>query len=248
MRDPAPRAACISCSACPLEPLCRPVQVGGFPPVAQVRLHVARGAPVEGPWPGASLYAVRVGALKETIDDGVGDPHVVRFLFPADVAGLRSLDPGDAPATRLTALEESELCAIAGYSARLRADLSVPVASRLRALLSRQVARADAHATLLARRDAAARVARFLLDLAGSAHDGDGEAGVLLRLPMGRRDLGDHLHLTVETTSRILGDFESRGWITRVRGGARLHRRHALEEAARGAQRRGASARAASRG
>ena len=55
-------------------------------------------------------------------------------------------------------------------------------------------------------------MAGFLLDLS-RRWEARGFAATHFRLPMGRRAIGQHLALTTETVSRVLSDFQARGWL-----------------------------------
>jgi CRP/FNR family nitrogen fixation transcriptional regulator len=67
----------------------------------------------------------------------------------------------------------------------------------------RSLARAQEHSQLLGRRDAAEKVAAFLLQWANPAPDGE-----VASLAMTRQDMADYLGLTIETVSRTLSRFE----------------------------------------
>ena len=70
------------------------------------------------------------------------------------------------------------------------------------------MAQAQAHALLLARRGAAEKVASFLLDWQARSNT----EGVI-HLAMSRQEIGDYLALTIETVSRSLSQFERDGLI-----------------------------------
>jgi CRP/FNR family transcriptional regulator, nitrogen fixation regulation protein len=83
---------------------------------------------------------------------------------------------------------------------------------------------AENHMLLLGRKSAMERVARFLLEM-----DRRLAIAGMLALPMGRRDIGDYLGLTLETVSRALSQLLSQGVIEL--SGARqmvLHNRRRL--------------------
>jgi CRP/FNR family transcriptional regulator len=193
-----------------MQPLCQPHD-GSQGSVVECRRRIEPGESVYATQvPRASLLALRAGSLRASMEDRVGGAHILRFIFPGEAAGLGALSPG-AGLVDLVALEAAEVCVIPVDRAQARANESPAIAGHLRNLLCAELARAQAHATQLARLDAAARVARYLLDHARE-HAARGLHGAL-PLPMGRRELGEHLNLTIESTSRILRDFHSRGWI-----------------------------------
>ncbi|HET7729021.1 MAG TPA: Crp/Fnr family transcriptional regulator [Usitatibacter sp.] len=225
---------CVQCSACSMYTLCNPREAPvDFQSPVECRRRIARGEAVYGTQaPRSSLFALRAGSLKATLPDAKGGTHILRFLFAGDAAGLHALN-GDTAPVELSAMEDSEVCVIPAYRAQVRATYSTAIAHRLWSLLSAELAQAQAHATMLARLDAAARVAQFLIDHArGSA--GRNAPGTVLPLPMSRRELGEHLNLTMESTSRILSDFQARGLVRLTRGGVELLQEDALAQQARG--------------
>lgn len=214
-----------------MHPLCHPRDApAGFQSPVECRRRVPRGESVYGAQaPRTSLLALRAGSVKACLPDRAGGAHIVRFLFGGDVAGLDALS-SKAAEIDLVALEDSEVCVLPGYRELMRADCS-GIASHLVDLLRIELRRAQAHATSLARLDAGARIALFLLDHAG-AHARFSTHGAL-PLPMSRRELGEHLNLTIESTSRILCDFQAQGCIHLARGAVELLRLDALAARAR---------------
>jgi CRP/FNR family transcriptional regulator len=72
------------------------------------------------------------------------------------------------------------------------------------------------HSILLARKQATRRLAAFLLIMA-RRWQSPGEDARTVRIPMGRADIADHLGLTIETVSRVFGQFKRQG-LTELRG------------------------------
>lgn len=111
-------------------------------------------------------------------------------------------------------------CTVAGYEiaqAQACPDLQRDLAGRLRGT----VARMQRHAALLGRKTALERVASLLARLAEiraaqlSPHTG-GRARYdsLVRVPLTRREMADHLGITQETVSRSLTELKRRGVIS----------------------------------
>jgi len=82
----------------------------------------------------------------------------------------------------------------------------------------------------LGRMNADQRIATFLLSLSERTDTGD-----MIRLPMTRLDIADHLGLTIETVSRTIGKLTSIGLIVlRNLNNIRILDRDALEDLAEG--------------
>ena len=202
----------VACAACVMSPLCNSRAVAhGAPSPVECRRRIAAGeAFYEAGSPRDAVYAVRAGFAQISLDDGHGT-HIVRFLLPGDAAGLDAF-AGSAHRNAATALEDCEVCVIPAHRAAILGRYSEETCSRLRELLSRQLADSEAHAVMLAKLTAPQRVARFLLDLSQRWTD-RGYSSLHFRLPMGRRAIGQHLALTTETVSRVLSDFQAKGWV-----------------------------------
>lgn len=219
---PATRARQVACAACAMHPLCHPLSAAeGWLAAVQTRRRLSRGEKLYRAGAAqAALYAVRAGFLKACAPSGDGGRFIVRFLLPGDAAGLDAFATGVHP-TEAIALEDCVVCEIPRYRAEILAEGIPTLGAQLRKLIGRELARSQDHAALLTRHAASERVARFLLDL--SHRWGErGYSRTSFRLPMRRREIGEHLGLTMETVSRILSDFQAHGWIALSRGSVEI--------------------------
>jgi len=227
---PALRGRQVACTACAMHPLCHPLSAAeGWLAAVQTRRRLARGERLYRAGTAQSaLYAVRAGFLKACAPSGDGGRFIVRFLLPGDAAGLDAFATGLHP-TEAVALEDCQVCEIPRYRAEILAEGIPSLGAQLRKLIGRELARSQEHAALLTRHAASERVARFLLDL--SHRWGErGYSRTAFRLPMRRQEIGEHLGLTMETVSRILSDFQSRGWIALSRGAVEIRAGEMLRE------------------
>ena len=219
---PAMRGRQVACTACAMHPLCYPLSAAeGWLNAVQTRRRLARGERLyRAGSPQSALYAVRAGFLKACAPGPDGGRFIVRFLLPGDAAGLDAFGTGVHP-TEAVALEDCQVCEIPRYRAEILAEGIPSLGAQLRKLIGGELARSQEHASLLTRHAASERVSRFLVDL--SRRWGErGYSRSAFRLPMRRQEIGEHLGLTMETVSRILSDFQSRGWIRLSRGGVEI--------------------------
>lgn len=202
----------VACAVCVMSPLCNSRAVAnGAPSPVECRRRVAAGERIYAAGsPRTTVYALRAGFAQIATDEGHGR-HIVRFLLPGDAAGLDAFAGGEHR-NEAIALEDSEVCLIPAHPAGVPGKHHEATSARLRTLLSEQLADGEAHAAMLARLSAPQRVARFLLELSRRWAE-RGFSSARFRLPMGRRAIGEHLALTMETVSRVLSDFQARGWV-----------------------------------
>lgn len=194
-----------------MSPLCKRAAANGSPSPVECRRRVAAGERLYAAGsPREAVFALRSGFAQVSVDDGHGC-HVVRFLLPGDVAGLDAFAGGEHRSEAI-ALEECEVCVIPAHRAEVLGRYSEATGSRLRAILAEQLAHSESHAAMLAKLTAPQRVARLLLDLSKRWSE-RGYSATHFGLPMGRRAIGQHLALTTETVSRVLSDFQARGWL-----------------------------------
>jgi CRP/FNR family transcriptional regulator len=211
MANPADFAPQVACAVCAMGPLChaRDNHRDAQSPV-EGRMRVAPGETLyrDGA-PRDAIFAIRAGCMKLAVSDTGGGRHIVRFLLPGDVVGLDALAGGDRR-SEAVALEHCEVCRIPCCRVEIRAENDSR--TRLRELLAAALADGHAHAAALAGLTAAQRVASFLLDMSRRWAQ-RGFSGTAFRLPMQRRELGEHLGMTMETVSRVLSDFQAHGWL-----------------------------------
>ena len=214
----------VACGACGMNPLCHPSPpTPGSPAAVECRRRLAAGEVLFAAGaPRRAVYALRAGFLKATAPDGAGGEHIVRFLLPGDVVGLDGFATGTHQSSAV-ALGDCEVCEIPAYRAEILSDFSSRIGAHLRALVARDLARTQEHAAALARLTAIQRVAMLLREFSRRWSE-RGYSGSAFRLPMGRREIGEHLGLTMETVSRILSAMRARGWIRLSRGGVEILR------------------------
>jgi CRP/FNR family transcriptional regulator len=161
--------------------------------------------------PGAAIYAVRRGCLKETVPDAAGGEALVAFRLPGEAAGLEVYATGRFP-SRAEALTDTVCCEIPLASiARLARE--IPAAGEeLARLLARSAVAAVEQLARCGRRDARVRVATFLLGISQRLRR-YGLEGDDFRLHMSRADIGAHLGIALETVSRSLAQLAREGLI-----------------------------------
>jgi CRP/FNR family transcriptional regulator len=205
-----------ACARCALQGVCvtaTAASLASRSPTRGVRSRrLARGdALFRAGAPGAAIYAVRRGCLKEAVPDPAGGDAVVTFHLPGEAAGLGVYASGRYP-SRAEALTDTVCCEVALASiARLARE--VPAAGEdLARLLAQFAVAAVERVARGGRRDARARVATFLTGMSQRLcrHGLDGND---FRLHMSRADIGAHLGIALETVSRSLAQLAREGLI-----------------------------------
>ena len=204
-----------NCADCALNPVCLPPAVDAddlerLNSIIERNRPLQRGALLfhEG-LPFESVFAVRSGALKTSVTLPSGQEQVTGFYLPGELVGLDSIGLPTYASTA-TALETTAVCSIPfeelGELSRQLPSLQHHVFK----LMSAEI-RGDHHVMqLVGQRPAEERVATFLLSLSARykrRHLSENS----IRLPMSRGDLGNHLGLALETTSRIFTRLQQQG-------------------------------------
>lgn len=140
-----------------------------------------------------------------------GDKRVTAFLFPRDLIGMSEEGRYTDTAQALTATSAFKI-PIDALGQILNQDPHLDIA--LLCKVCHELRRSQHHAVVVSQRDAAARVASFLLWMAQTYTDPNRPADEL-SLPMIRHDIADYLGMTLESVSRALHTLESRGLIQR---------------------------------
>ena len=122
------------------------------------------------------------------------------FHACGDIFGFES---GSVYSLSAEAVCECNVIAYGRKRLERRASVDVGISEQVLSYALRTLARSQAHALLLARRSAQARIAAFLIERAELSNDQS-----MVDLEMDRQDVADYLALTVETVSRTLSHFE----------------------------------------
>jgi CRP/FNR family transcriptional regulator len=156
-----------------------------------------------------ALHAVRAGSFKTVVLDTDGREQVTGWHLPGDILGLDGL--ADARhACEVVALEESEVCSLP-FAKLEEASRESPVLMRmLGRVLAADARRRQDMMVLLGSMTAHARIASFLLTLAGRYGD-CGFSSTELALRMTRHEIASYLGLTIETVSRIFSRMQHDG-------------------------------------
>ena len=147
------------------------------------------------------IFRVMSGLVRTSRRFADGRRQVVNFYLPNDFLGL------GAPVVHhysAEAIADTMLMAYARRSLEAFLVEQPHIGDALFRLLSRRLNDAQQRAVDLGRKTAAERIVSFLLGMA----ERKGATGYL-ELPMTRRDIADHLCLTVETVSRILARLQA---------------------------------------
>ena len=155
--------------------------------------------------PADFVYRIIEGAARTMRVLSDGRRQIAAFHLPGDVFGL---EIGELHRFTAEAVTDCKVALVRRPVLDRAVERDAAAARRLWALTSRDLAEAQAHLMLLARRGAAERVGAFLVDLADRTGADD-----LVELPMSRLDIADYLGLTIETVSRTLTQFERDGSI-----------------------------------
>jgi len=152
--------------------------------------------------PADYLYKIVSGAVRTyrvLID---GRRQVGGFYLPGDIFGLETGAEHNFSAEAIT---DSKILVINHGALVARARTDQEVAFHLWSLTGRELRRLQDHLLLLIK-NAPERVAAFLLTMAERISVDNS-----VELPMSRRDIADHLGLTIETVSRSLTQIENTG-------------------------------------
>ncbi len=149
--------------------------------------------------------------MKNYVSIPHGNDHVVRFHLPGDVIALDAVGYHDHSSS-VQVLEEVSLCRIAASCIEDGGDVDLKLTMHLVRLASIQVVREQRRSLILSHRDAAERVALFLLQFS-ARYRKHGLPEREFELNMSRGEIASYLALTIETVSRVCTQFQSMGLI-----------------------------------
>jgi CRP/FNR family transcriptional regulator, nitrogen fixation regulation protein len=145
--------------------------------------------------PAHSIYEVIGGAIRSYKGLSDGRRQICAFHLPGDVFGLEN---GASYRFTAEAIVDTNARVIRRHSLEYVATHDLRVTNHLLSLTAKTLLHAENHMLLLGRKNSLEKVAAFLLEMDHRL------AGIMLTLPMSRRDIADYLGLTLETVSRAL--------------------------------------------
>lgn len=229
-----------SCADCALSQLCLPASISGadlqrLDRVVKPRLPIDRGDHLfhEG-GEHRSLFVVRAGSLKTSLTLRDGDTQVLGFHYPGEIIGLDGV-ANERHQCSAEALERSNVCEIPFPLLSEIASQLPSLQQQLLRIMSREFGRSQQHPVMMGRKQAQARLAIFLRNLA-RRFDALGQDGSVLQLSMSRQDLANYLGLVIETVSRLFTRMDAQGIIQVDRKTVRILDYSALEAIAEGAE------------
>ena len=220
-----------SCAGCGHAPVC---QASGYdrPELSGLRHIAERIGPLRtGEYlyrplsPFRAVYAVQSGMAKTVAVDISGREQVLAFHLPGELIGLDALDR-ELHDNAVVALGKTQFCRFPFPALRHVAGEQPDVPWHLVHAASQRISRLQlSSGNYLAEE----RFAAFLVEMR------DRRAALKLSadylpLPMSRADIGNHLRLTTETVSRLLGRFRQRNFIVLDRHGVTISDLPALRD------------------
>jgi len=206
-----------SCAACRALPFCLSSggdgEAGAFLDelVGQRTQHRKGDVLVHGGDPFTALYAIHSGSCKSVLTTTSGGEQIVRYRITGEVVGAAAIFTGFHDAT-VTALEDSEFCAIQFDRVQSLARRNDEFQRRFNAFLSHEISLERKLMLMLGTMRAEQRLASFLLDLA-DRYKARGYSSCEFVLRMTREEIGSHLGLKLETVSRLFSRFHQEGLI-----------------------------------
>ncbi len=174
--------------------------------------------------PAEQLWVVRTGEVRTLRGSASGRIMTLEHLRPGDAFGLTSMLRGTEYTDSAQGIVDGETWRVPRRVIVPLLEKHPPLMQRLLAIVAGRLERAHSRLCSFAHDSVPARIARLILTE-------EPEGG---KIQMTRRTLGDEVGTTVETTIRVLRNFERAGWIEGGVGWIRLRDRKALERIAEG--------------
>lgn len=162
--------------------------------------------------PGDAMFVISKGRTKVSIQGDGGREVILNILKVGDFFGEMSLLDDLPRSANVIACEESKVLVLKRDQFAEHMRKSPTTALNIMAELSRRLRRADEIISNLALLDVYSRVAHILIDLA--KRDGEEvEEGILIRERPTQQDIASMIGTSRETVSRVLSEFQRRGFV-----------------------------------
>lgn len=193
----------------------------GLPPAALQRLSGCL-KPVEFPKDarivgqddqGDSLYIIVQGRVKVVLYGESGREVILTIFRSGDFFGEMSLLDGEPRSANVIALETTQALVLSREDFLLHLRETPESAQRVLEEMCKRLRHADAVIGNLALLDVYGRVAHILIDLARTEGETRDE-GILIRVRPTQQDLASMIGTSRETVSRVLSEFQRRGFLS----------------------------------
>lgn len=174
--------------------------------------------------PADFCWNIVAGCVRQVRSMKDGRRQISEFRWPGDLLGIDDCEThffGAEAVTDVTLRRYPRK--IVEANARIHAGLAL----RLRMMAMQNLLSAHRHVVTLGRKTAVERIASFLLEMERQPARADSR---LVKLPMSRTDIADHLGLSIETVCRNLGLLQRQGTLAILRSGIELLDRAALSQ------------------
>jgi CRP/FNR family cyclic AMP-dependent transcriptional regulator len=163
--------------------------------------------------PGDALYLIESGRVKVVLYGESGREMILSLFRAGDFFGEMSLLDGQPRSANVIALEPARVWMLSREDFVRHLEEFPSTALNILAEMSLRLRRADAIIGNLALLDVYGRLARVLIDL-GRREGVPADEGVRIRERPTQQDLAAMIGTTRETVSRVLSEFQRRGFVS----------------------------------
>lgn len=162
---------------------------------------------------GDAMFIIESGRVKVVLYGETGREMILSLFKAGDVVGEMSLLDGQPRSANVIACEESRLLSLSRQDFVSAMGSEPGIAINVLSEMSRRLRRADDVIGNLALLDVYGRVARVLIDLAEREGE-ESDEGILIRERPTQQDLASMIGTSRETVSRVLSEFQRRGFLS----------------------------------
>lgn len=160
----------------------------------------------------ASLLVVNTGRLRLTKANRDGDEQLLRVLEPGDFIGVESFLTGSRPGHTATAMSQTVLCEFRHDDLGGLLSNYPEVGAAMMGALATQLSHTEERLAAQTLEPVERRVVDYLLEQPTRPHD----HGLLIELPLAKKDIASYLGTTPESLSRSLRALADAGVIETV--------------------------------
>ena len=160
----------------------------------------------------SSLLVVNTGRLRLTKANREGGEQLIRVLEPGDFIGVDSFLTGSYPAHTATAMADTVLCEFRHADLGGLLGTYPEIGAAMLGSLATQLSHTEERLAAQTLEPVERRVAAYLLELPTRPHD----RGLLIDLPLTKKDIASYLGTTPESLSRSLRALADAGVIDTV--------------------------------